>query len=463
MAFNQTNFLPHDSPSSSSINDKKSPTIKNTLIKQNKVFLMISYSVLLGTVLMLGVSLGLWATKQAFTPQPTDNSSNPRVNFLLDIYDQIKTNYWDKTTDDQLINLYRLGVEKLSGEQQTVTMHDRRDLINLLERWLNNYEETKQQELTVTLGDAILASLTPLNRSRLYSNEKKQELRNVANSTDPNTNLYSILGVDKNAKTEEIAQTYQTKTEQLSKLSTPEVQQQLQTIERAYKTLSNATDRTIYDQTGAEPTISQNLIAPNVLYLKIKQIAPTTIDELKNKINSLTTQNSSSLIIDLRGNFGGAIDTLPYLTGFFIGPNQYAYDYFRQGEIEPRKSVTNKLTNLLPPRKITVLIDKETQSTAEVLAVTLKKYNVGLVIGETTRGWGTVENFFPIKTKIKDDVEYSALIVKNVVLRDDGQPIEGRGVEPNINIKSKDWQKQLATYYNDANLTITIVNLLNNK
>ncbi len=461
MISDQTSFTPpNPTPLLSS---KKPRQIKNILIKQKNTFLIISYLVLLATILMLGVSFGLWASSRIIISWGTLQSNNPRVNFLLNIYDLITENYWDKITDEQLTNLYRLGAEKLSGNLQTLDSSKRSYLINLLDNWLKDYDETKQQELVTTLGDAVLASLTPNNRNRLYNNQKKQVLRNVSNNIDTETNLYSVLGINKNASAEQITQAYQTKVEQLSKESTPEAKQQLETTERAYQTLGNKDDRAIYDQTGAESTISERIIAPNILYLKIKQIAPTTIEEFKNKINNLANQNLNSLIIDLRGNFGGNIDTLPYLTGFFIGPNQYAYDYYRQGKSEPHKTITEKIPILKKIRKIIILIDKGTQSTAEVLATTLKKYNIGLLVGETTGGRGTVENFFPIKTRLNESVEYYALIVKAVVLRDDGQPIEGRGVEPNINIQDKDWQKQLTDYYNDTNLTSAIDKLITNK
>ena len=111
--------------------------------------------------------------------------------------------------------------------------------------------------------------------------------------------------------------------------------------------------------------------------------------------------NNSSMIIDLRGNIGGAVETLPYLLGFWLGQNQYAYDYFKQGEPESYRTKTDKLIGLDKFTKIVVLVDKNTASSAEIFATALKRFNLGVVLGTSTRGQGTVESFFHSRTKFR--------------------------------------------------------------
>ena len=54
--------------------------------------------------------------------------------FLDEIYDKIKTNYWKKITDVELTNLYRLAVEKTTGQQQTLLFNDQNGLDGLLKK-----------------------------------------------------------------------------------------------------------------------------------------------------------------------------------------------------------------------------------------------------------------------------------------------------------------------------------------
>ncbi|MGB9637306.1 MAG: S41 family peptidase, partial [Microgenomates group bacterium] len=113
--------------------------------------------------------------------------------------------------------------------------------------------------------------------------------------------------------------------------------------------------------------------------------------------------------------------------------------------------------------KVIILINENTQSSAEVMAATLKKYNVGVLVGVPTRGWGTVEKVFEIKNQFNPSEKYSAFLVHRLTLREDGQPIEGLGVEPVINIQDKNWEKQLYNYFHYPELTAVIAKLISQK
>ncbi len=105
------------------------------------------------------------------------------------------------------------------------------------------------------------------------------------------------------------------------------------------------------------------------------------------------------------------------------------------------------------------MIDKNSQSSAEVMAATFTRYNVGVLIGEPTKGWGTVENTFPLETKL-GTTAYSLFLVHSITLRPDGEPIEGRGVDPMIYLSDEDWEEKLNTYFNDPSLIKTLTSVL---
>jgi len=90
------------------------------------------------------------------------------------------------------------------------------------------------------------------------------------------------------------------------------------------------------------------------------------------------------------------------------------------------------------------------------MAATFKKYHVGVLLGEHTKGWGTVERVFTIKNQIEPGQKYSMLLVHSLTLRDDNQPIEGKGVDPDINIKDPNWEKQLYEYFQYDELAAAI-------
>jgi len=69
----------------------------------------------------------------------------------------------------------------------------------------------------------------------------------------------------------------------------------------------------------------------------------------------------------------------------------------------------------------------------------------------------------PIKTIIDPKETYSILMVHSLTIRDDGQPIESRGVDPTVNIGDKDWTKQLLNRINYPTLVDVVKSLINKK
>ncbi|MBI2326591.1 hypothetical protein HYU91_04375 [Candidatus Collierbacteria bacterium] len=365
------------------------------------------------------------------------------VAFVLETYDQIKENYWEKISDDELSRTYLLAVDKLSGAAHTLKSHDKKGVEILITAVLKDIKDDKKKEFSVSLVDTVLVNLKPFGRSRLYSQKEAKELSNTVSNIDPSSDLFKTLGVGKNANDQEISRAFSEK----SKEATTEAQKA--EVKRAYEALGDNESRKLYAVSGVEPTIEYKLINPSIFYVHLTKFSPTTMEEFARVTEKVDVGDSlDTLIFDLRENIGGAIDGLPYFLGPFIGPDTYGYQFYHQGEKEDFKTVTGWMKSLVRYNKVIVLIDGNTQSTAEVMASTLKKYNVGIILGATTKGWGTVEKVFPIKNQIADGEMFSLFLVHRVTLREDGQPIEGRGVEPQINIKNPNWKVELLKKYN---------------
>ncbi len=389
-------------------------------------------------------------------------NGNVYVQFASEIWDTIKSKHWEKQQDDQLASLYKLGAEKLLSKPSGFDPKNKEEVEKMIEALMSDMDEAKKKEFVTSLGDIVLANLKPFGRSRLFGQKQQEELSNTVQNVDPDTDLYATLGVDKDATEKEIEQKYQEEIKSVD-TSTEEGKNKLAQLERAKNALADEEARKNYDQGGFEPTVITQTISPDIFYMHITKVSPQTFDEFQKAANSTEGENLKSLIIDLRGNIGGAIDILPYFLGPFIGPNNYAYDFFHQGEYTPYKTQVGWLPSLVKFKKVVVLIDDQSQSSAEVMAATLKKYNVGIVVGTHTKGWGTVEQLMPLKTIIDPSESYSILMVHSLTLRDDGQPIEGKGVDPLISIEDKDWDKQLADYVGSTNLVNAVKKFINTK
>lgn len=399
-----------------------------------------------------GGALGYWYARSNAGPSLANSQPTKYTTFLLELWDRVKGTYWKKIDNEDLANLYKLAAEKITEKPQALRSATRESVGIMLERIIQETPADKQHELVTNLADMVLYNLEPAGRSRLYTTKKEQALRQEVKNIDTSTNLYDTLGVAKEASPEEVESAFDKKSQELEKNTSPEGKQKLAQVTRAYEALGEQGAKQVYDQTGAEPTVVGQVMSPDIFYIKLKRFSPTTADEFQAVANATSDKPElTSLILDLRGNIGGAIDLLPYFLGFFIGQNQYAYEVFHQSEPTAIKTKLGYIPSLVKFKKVVILIDGQTQSSAEVTAAVLKRFNVGVVIGERTRGWGTIENTFPFETKIDDDT-YMAFLVHSLTLREDGLPIQDNGVEPTIKLTDKNWDKQLLTYFNYSRL-----------
>jgi len=425
-------------------------------------------------ILITSVFLAGWKTGKSNIPNNLKNpfssfskkqiSKNQHLNFLMEVYEIIKENYWDKLEDEQLINLYVLGTEKLIQKKPANKITNLKSLENFLISTLKEIkDENQKNEFTAQLADIVLANLQPFGRSRLYSQKQEISLKNtIENKTEKN--YYEILGVNQSAPPDQLKKVFEKKTEELKKENTEEAKQKLAEVNKAYQTLSDEFNKKNYDEKRIEPTIEGKLLTPDIFYLKLGKFSPTTIEEIIRVTQKIDEgQNPTTLILDLRDNIGGLIDGLPYFLGPFIGNDQYAYQFYHQGNKEDFKTKIGWLPSLFRYKKVVVLINQNTQSSAEVMASVLKKYNVGVLVGTKTKGWGTVERIFEIKNQFNPAEKYSVFLVHRLTLREDGQPIEAMGVEPVINIQNENWQNELFNYFRYPELADTIAKLFNQK
>lgn len=402
-------------------------------------------------ILVIVFSLGLGAG-YFFLPKK-EASEDKYVAFATEVYDKIFENYWKKMTDEQLSNLFQLGAEKISNLPLELKSKDKKGVKALIGKATKDMDESQKKEFVTKLADMVLVNLEPFGRSRLYTLKQEKDLRDNVANIDRETDQYQVLGVTKEASQEEIEVAYKEKV-----ASQPE---KLAEFQRAYGALKDTQARQLYDEKGVEPTMTYRLIRPNIFYIHLKKFSPTTVEELSRVTEKVDDQPGlDTLILDLQDNVGGVIDGLPYFLGPFVGLDQYAYQFFHQDEKTDFKTKTGWLPGLVRYKKVVILINGGTQSSAEVMAATLKKYNVGILVGVATRGWGTVENTFTMEQEIDPGEKYSLFLVHSLTLRDDGQPIEGKGVDPVVDVNQVGWENQLDAYFNQPELIEAVKEVL---
>lgn len=376
----------------------------------------------------------------------TPEEKDVYVRFLMESFDTIKENYWAKTEDGDMAAHFQLSLQKAEGAL-TLPILVTRDRAGTAKMLASAFETATSTEIKKNLAlntlKVALYNLQPFGRNEALSQTQETAFReNVAN-VNPNKDLYKDLGLEKGATVEDVAVAYEKKAEVLAKDPTPEAQAELEKVAHAKEVLTNPNTKDLYDTAKIEPTASTNIMG-KTLYMKIDRISPTTLLEFGRTVYSAsTTPGLNSMIVDLRQNLGGALDFAQHFLGLFLGQNQFAFDLFHQGDYNVQRTLQPYFPELARYKDIVILTDNMTQSTAEVTAAAFKRFKLGTVVGETTRGWGTVENTFPLETTVDEKEKYALLLVHSITLRDDNQPTEGRGIDPDVNIKDSNWKQEL--------------------
>ncbi len=404
-------------------------------------------------VFALGIGVG-WKFIGNISGKPQVSlEKNTSKAFISEVYDKVKENYWNNVSDGELLDLFKLAIDKNGGSSDVVKFENKDKLLDAINKSVGGMNEDQKTSFLSSVAGAVLNSLAPQGRSGLYTQKQEEQLKNTVSNINPGKDLYKDLGLQKGASEEAVQQAYSTEATKLAQDKSPEAKEKLKQIAYAKDTLTQKDTKQRYDTNLVEPTIFAQIIAPGILYVQFKKFSPTSLDEFQKIFDNYKDSSQlTSLIFDLRGNIGGAIDATAYFMGFFLGKGQYAFDFYHKGEYLPFKTQADKLQSIQKYKQIVVLIDQNSQSSAEMMAASLKKYHTGVLVGVPTKGWGTVERVFPLETQISQKEKYSVFLVHSLTLRDDNLPIEGRGVDPDLSLKDPNWPQKMLSYFNNQSL-----------
>ena len=161
-------------------------------------------------------------------------------------------------------------------------------------------------------------------------------------------------------------------------------------------------------------------------YIEISSFAENTAKEFFEALNGLEKKRMDGLIIDVRGNPGGFLESVQdILKEFVTKESPYIQIESRNGE---KKRYFSNLTKA-KEYPIVVLADKGSASASEILAGALSEAQDYPVIGETTYGKGTVQ----LPVSMGDGSNIKLTLYK--WLTPNGNWIHKEGIKPTIEVK----------------------------
>ncbi|MDD5760604.1 MAG: S41 family peptidase [Candidatus Pacebacteria bacterium] len=179
------------------------------------------------------------------------------------------------------------------------------------------------------------------------------------------------------------------------------------------------------------PSVSWEKLENNIAYLKIYNFnLPVTIDFYKVALE-ISLAKPDGLILDLRNNPGGYLDSVVDISGWFLSNGDIVLkEDFGNGEIKVfRVSLKQSLLKNIPT---VVLVNEGTASASEILAGALRDNRGVKLIGTKTFGKGSVQELISLKDNNSLKLTISRWLTPN------GTIIQDNGLEPDIKVENEE-------------------------
>lgn len=127
-------------------------------------------------------------------------------------------------------------------------------------------------------------------------------------------------------------------------------------------------------------------------YIRINNFAMTTFDEFMKGLKELKNKGMSKLILDLRSNSGGVMETAVQIANQFLHKGQLIV--YTMGRTQPRNEARATGKGEFETGDLVVLIDEGSASASEILAGAIQDNDRGTIIGRRSFGKGLVQEPF---------------------------------------------------------------------
>jgi carboxyl-terminal processing protease len=174
-------------------------------------------------------------------------------------------------------------------------------------------------------------------------------------------------------------------------------------------------------------TTESKMLDNGIGYIKLTSFGENTNKELIKAITGIKAKNPKGLILDLRGNGGGYLDTAIQVVSQFVGKGTVVSEVYGDGQKKTEQVLPGGLATDIP---LVVLVNEGSASASEITAGAIQDYGRGKLVGVKTYGKGSVQ----IVNTLKTDGGAVRITVAHW-LTPNGRQIDKKGLEPDIEIQ----------------------------
>lgn len=317
-------------------------------------------------------------------------------------YRTLKAHYNGDLSDEKLIEGASRGLVEAAGDKYTVFMNSKE-------------AEEFQKELSGNIGGGVGAEIGVRNGQptviRTLDGNPAQEAGVHAGDTILAVNDESVVGKDP---------------DEVVKLIRGEVGT---TVKLTMKRGSGTKTFSITRAEITNPSVTSKF-QDGVGILTISRFDEESVGLARKAAESFKRQNVSGVVLDLRGNGGGYLESAQGIAGMWLEDKEVVTIRSNSSS----QSLLSEGEPILKGTKTVVLVNGGSASASEIVAGALHDYKVATLIGETTFGKGTVQELFPLANDAQLKVTIKRWFTPN------GVNITEDGIKPDkkVGLEQKD-------------------------
>lgn len=397
-------------------NMPKEKKIKNKKDKIATFNLIEVIVIIIMTSLVVSVSTGIIVYKNYYKIDKT-SSNKDYLKELEYAYNNILNSYVEKVDEKELTNAAIKGMYNYLGDPYTSYL-DKDSTDNLMDRLKGEYKGIGVEITTNESGTVVMT---------VFENSPAEEAGIMVGDI-----ITKVKGVDVNGKTT-------SEVSNMIKSTNGNVEIEVnrggitKTLTLKVSTVSiKSVVKNKYDKTG---------------YLRIETFSNTTYKQFKESLETLEKEGIENLIVDVRNNGGGFLNSAVEIAELFIEKGKPIYGLQTKDKKEMYKDTTKEKRDY----KVIVLINGGSASASEVLAAALKESYGATLLGTKSYGKGTVQD--------TSELESGGMIKYTTAywLTPKGVTINEKGLTPDIEVTGS--FKDKMTLENDVELQTAINNL----
>ena len=160
-------------------------------------------------------------------------------------------------------------------------------------------------------------------------------------------------------------------------------------------------------------------------YIQLTAFESVTYDQFKEALEDLTKQGMKGLIVDLRNNTGGNLDTVCEILDLILPKGTIVSIKDKNGNGQAFSSDDEHKLNV----PLVVLTNGYSASASEIFAGAVQDYEIGKLVGTKTYGKGIVQNIYNLGDGTSLKITSSEYFTPN------GRNIHEKGIEPDVEIE----------------------------